>query len=149
MSDDYREARLRFAYIFPEFARPDFKLPKKEAVKKGNEPMDEELFTKETIKRLTEPQITTPRNSEYYKALVEDIETYTEHALKLQLAMIRAESQLENAKRRHRKADSRIAKASQQWAEADRAVDEARAKLEKHLGIVRKTYVTLRGGPHE
>ena len=149
MSDDYSEARLRFAYIFPEFARPDFRLPSEESLKKGNEPMDEELFTEEAIKRLTEPEGAAPRNSEYYKALVVDIETYTEHALKLQLAVVEAESNLAKAKRRHRKADLRLAKASKQWSEADKAEDDARAKLEKHLNVVRRTHVTLRGGCHE
>ena len=77
------EARkdLRFEYLIPEFARPDFKLPSEEdkerewaiigtifqgsklidpekvkAHMKGNKPMDEELFTKEIFKRLTEPE---------------------------------------------------------------------------------------------
>ena len=149
MSDDYSEARLRFAYIFPEFARPDFRLPSEESLKKGNEPMDEELFTEEAIKRLTEPEGDAPRSPEYNQTLVVDIETYTEHALKLQLAVVEAESNLAKAKRRHRKADLRLAKASKQWSEADKAEDDARAKLEKHLGIVRGTHVTLRGGPHE
>ena len=99
---------------------------------KGNEPMDEELFTEETVKRLTEPEGAAPRNSKYYNALVVDIETYTEHALGLQLAIIAAESQLENASQKLRKAAT--------------AVDDARDRLEKHLNTIRETYVTLRGG---
>ena len=95
--------------------------------KKGNETMDEELFT----------------------TLVVDIETYTNHALKLQMAVIEAESKLAKAKRRHRKADLRLAKASRQWSEADKAEDDARAKLQEHLDSVRKTHVTLRGIHHE
>ena len=175
MSDDPRGLEhLRFEYIIPEFARPDFKLPSEEdkerewaiigtifqgyklidpekvkAHMKGNEPMDEELFTEEAAKRLTEPEGAAPRNSEYYETLVVDIETYTNHALKLQTAVIEAESKLAKAKRRHRKADLRLAKASQQWSEADRALDDARAMLEKHLNLIRKTHVTLRKGRHE
>ena len=117
--------------------------------KKGNETMDEELFTEETVARLTIPEGASPRNSEYYESLVVDIETYTNHALKLQMAVIEAESKLAKAKRRHRKADLRLAKASQQWSEADRALDDARAMLEKHLNLIRKTHVTLRKGRHE
>ena len=64
MSDDYSEARLRFAYIFPEFARPDFRLPSEESLKKGNEPMDEELFTEETVKRLSRIWKTRSRSTE-------------------------------------------------------------------------------------
>ena len=111
--------------------------------------MDEELFTEEAIKRLTIPEGASPRNSEYYESLVVDIETYTNHALKLQMAVIEAESKLAKAKRRQRKADLRLAKAIQQWGEADKAKDDARAKLQEHLDIVRKTHATLRGGHRE
>lgn len=89
--------------------------------KKGNKPMDEELFTEEAIKRLTEPEGAAPRNSEYYESMVVDIETYTNHALKLQMAVVEAEA----------------------------ALDDARAKLQEHLDIIRKTHVTLRRGRHE
>ena len=136
MSEDPRGLEhLRFEYLIPEFARPDFKLPGEAPVKKGNEPMDEELFTEETINRLTEPEGAAPRNAEYYEALVVDIFTYTEHALKLQLAVVVAESYLEHAKQKRR--------------EAATALDDARAKLENHLNTVRGTHVTLRGGLHE
>ena len=111
--------------------------------------MDEELFTEETVARLTIPEGASPRNSEYYESLVVDIETYTNHALELQMAVIEAESKLAKAKRRHRKADLRLAKASRQWSEADKAEDDARAKLREHLDSVRKTHVTLRGIHHE
>ena len=166
----------RFEYLIPELARADFKLPGEEEPKKefgwaelkallagsrlsnakndeadtkGNEPMDEELFTEEAVNRLTEPEGASPRNSEYYETLVVDIETYTKHALELQMAIVEAETNLENAKRRHRKADSRLVKASRQWSEADRALDDARAKLKEHLELVRKTHVTLRGTRYE
>ena len=149
MSDDYIEARLRFAYIFPEFARPDFRLPSEESLKKGNEPMDEEFFTEETIKRLTEPEGAAPRNSEYYTSMVVDIETYTEHALKLQLAIVEAESQLENARQKHLEVVSHLKDLLEKRRKAATAVDDARVKLEEHLNVVRKTHVTLRGGSHE
>ena len=158
MSDDYSEARLRFEYLIPEFARPDFRLPgeedpKKEGDKelewavigtlfagsrlinadnnkadtKGNKPMDEELFTEETIKRLTEPEGAAPRNSEYYKSMVVDIETYTEHALKLQLAIVEAESQLENARQKHLEVVSHLKDLLEKRRKAATAVDDARA----------------------
>ena len=165
MCEDPRVLKdLRFEYLTPEFARPDFKLPSEEdkecewaiigtifqgsklidpekvkAHMKGNEPMDEVIFDEETIKRLTEPE----------GAATRDIETYTKHALKLQLAIAAAESQLENAKKKHRKAAERLKDASQQWAEADKALDEARAKLDNHLDAVREKYATLRGGHRE
>ena len=50
---------------------------------KGNKPMDEELFTEETIKRLTEPEGAVPRDSEYYETLIANIE----HILKWQSAI--------------------------------------------------------------
>ena len=103
--------------------------------KKGNETMDEELFTEETIKRLTEPEGAAPRNAEYYESLVVDIETYTNHALELQMAVVVAEAALDDA--------------CQQQREAKAALDDARAKLREHLDSVRKTHVTLRKGPHE
>ena len=103
--------------------------------KKGNEPMDEELFTEEAINRLTIPEGASPRNSEYYESLVVDIETYTNHALKLQMAIVVAEAALDDA--------------CQQQREAKAALDDAKAKLQEHLDIVRKTHVTLRGGRHE
>lgn len=108
---------------------------KVKADKKGNKPMDEEFFTEETVNRLTIPEGASPRNSEYYESLVVDIETYTEHALKLQMAVFEAESQLEDACQKQR--------------EAETAVDDARAKLREHLNIIRGTHVTLRGGRHE
>ena len=132
MSDDYSEARLRFACIFPEFARPDFRLP-----------------SEETIKRLAEPEGAAPRNSEYYKSLVVDIESYTKHALKLQLAIIEAESQLENARQKHLEVVSHLKDLLEKRRKAATAVDDARVKLEEHLNVVRETYVTLRGGCHE
>ena len=116
---------------------------------KGNEPMDEELFTEETIKRLTEPEGAAPRNSEYDKTLVVDIETYTKHALGLQLAIVEAETNLANAKQKHREAEARVQDASLQWLKAATTLHAARVKLEKHLNIIRKSHVTLRGGPHE
>lgn len=97
--------------------------------------MDEELFPEETIKRLTEPEGASPRNSKYYESMVVDIEAYTEHALKLQMAVVVAESQLEDAYQKQR--------------EAETAVDDARAKLLEHLNSIRGTHVTLRGGRHE
>ena len=103
--------------------------------KKGNETMDEELFTEEAINRLTIPEGASPRNSEYYESLVVDIETYTNHALKLQRAIIAAEDALDDA--------------CQQQREAKAALDDARAKLQEHLDIIRKTHVTLRKGRHE
>ena len=103
--------------------------------KKGNEPMDEELFTEETVARLTIPEGASPRNSEYYESLVVDIETYTNHALKLQMAIVVAEAALDDA--------------CQQQREAKAALDDAKAKLQEHLDIVRKTHVTLRKGRHE
>ena len=151
---------LSFEYLTPEFARPDFKLPSEEdkerewaiigaifqgyklidpekvkAHMKGNEPMDEELFTKETIKRLTIPEGASPKNSEHYETLVVDIKTYTMQALKLQRAVILAEDALEDA--------------CQKQQEAATAVDDARAKLREHLDAVCETHVTLRKGPHE
>ena len=103
--------------------------------KKGNKPMDEELFTEETIKRLTIPEGASPKNSEYYETLVVDIETYTNHALKLQMAVVAAEDALDDAFQKRR--------------EAKAALDDARAKLQEHLNLIRKTHVTLRGGRHE
>ena len=103
--------------------------------KKGNETMDEELFTEEAINRLTIPEGASPRNSEYYESLVVDIETYTNHALKLQMAIVVAEAALDDA--------------CQQQREAKAALDDARAKLQEHLDIIRKTHVTLRKGRHE
>ena len=97
--------------------------------------MDEELFTEEAINRLTIPEGASPRNSEYYESLVVDIETYTNHALKLQMAIVVAEAALDDA--------------CQQQREAKAALDDAKAKLQEHLDIVRKTHVTLRGGRHE
>ena len=153
---------LRFEYLTPEFARPDFKLPSEEnpvmehewamirtlfavprlidvekvnADTKGNKTMDEELFTEETVKRLTEPEGAATRNSEYYEILVVDIENYTMQALKLQRAVILAEDALEDA--------------CQKRQEAATAVDDARAKLREHLDAVRETHVTLRGGHRE
>ena len=103
--------------------------------KKGNETMDEELFTEEAINRLTIPEGASPRNSEYYESLVVDIETYTNHALKLQMAIVEAGAALDDA--------------CQQRREAKAALDDARAKLQEHLDIIRKTHVTLRKGRHE
>ena len=141
---------LRFEYLIPEFARPDFKIPSEEdPIEKGNEPMDEELFTEETIKRLTEPEGAAPRNSEHYETLVVDIETYTKHALKLQMAIIEADSKLAKATRKHQKASARVREASKQWDEADAALDDAMDELKKHLDIIRDTHVTLRKVPHE
>ena len=71
-------------YVSVEIDDDDFKLAKEEAEKKvkadtkGNKLMDEELFTEETIKRLTEPEGAAPRN---YESMVVDIETYTNHTL--------------------------------------------------------------------
>ena len=167
---------LRFEYLIPEFAHPDFKLPSEEnpvmehewttigtlfagrrlidpekvkADTKGNETMDEELFTEETIKRLTEPEGAAPRNSEHYETLVVDIETYTKHALKLQLAIIEADSKLAKATRKHQKASARVREASKQWDEAEAALDDAMDEFKKHLDIIRDTHVTLRKGRHE
>ena len=116
---------------------------------KGNETMDEELFTEETIKRLTEPEGAAPRNSEHYETLVLDIETYTKHALKLQLAIIEADSKLAKATRKHQKASARVREASKEWDEANAALDDAMDEFKKHLDIIRDTHVTLRKVPHE
>ena len=97
--------------------------------------MDEELFTEEAINRLTIPEGASPRNSEYYESLVVDIETYTNHALKLQMAVVVAKDALDDA--------------CQQQREAKAALDDAKTKLQEHLNIIRKTHVTLRGGRHE
>ena len=141
---------LRFEYLIPEFVRPDFKIPSEEdPIEKGNEPMDEELFTEETIKRLTEPEGAAPRNSEYYETLVVDIETYTNHALKLQMAVIEAETQLENARQKYREVESHLNDLAMQRREDAIVVKNARAKLQEHLDSVRKTHVTLRKGRHE
>lgn len=86
--------------------------------------MDEELFTEEAINRLTE-----------YARIVVDIKTYTMDALKLQMAVIVAEDALDDA--------------CQQQREAKAALDDAKAKLQEHLDIIRKTHVTLRKGRHE
>ena len=102
---------------------------------KGNEPMDEELFTEEAIKRLTEPEGADPRNSEHYTSMVVDIETYTEHALQLQLAIVEAESQLENAEQKHREAAANVYDARMKRREAATVLSDARAKLEKHLNL--------------
>ena len=175
MSDDLRGLEdLHFEYLIPEFARPDFKLPSEEdkvrawvmigklfaggrlidakkvnADTKGNETMDEELFTEETINRLTIPEGASPRNAEYYESLVVDIETYTNHALKLQMAIIEAETQLESARQKHREVESHLNDLAKQRREAAIAVKNARAKLQEHLDIIRKTHVTLRKGRHE
>lgn len=100
--------------------------------KKVNKTMDEELFGEEVIDRLTIPEGASPRNSEHYETLVVDIETYTKHALKLQTAIVAAEDALDDACRQQR--------------EAKAALDNARAKLQEHLDLIRNTHVTLRGG---
>ena len=97
--------------------------------------MDEELFTKEAVKRLTELEGASPKSSECYETMVVDIETYTMQALKLQRAVIAAEDALDDA--------------CQQQREAKAALDDARAKLREHLDAIRGTRVTLRKGPHE
>ena len=151
MSEALAEATMRFQktrfYLHCWALTPEeTQVLQKMLEKKGNETMDEELFTEEAINRLTEPEGASPRNAEYYESLVVDIETYTNHALELQMAVIEAASKLAKAKRRHRKADLRLAKASRQRSEADKAEDDARAKLQEYLDIVRKTHVTLRKG---
>ena len=116
---------------------------------KGNKPMDEEFFTEEAIKRLTEPEGAAPRNSEYYESLVVDIETYTNHALKLQMVIVEAEAALDDARRKHREVESHLNDLAMHRREAAIAVKNAKAKLQEHLDSVRKTHVTLRGGRHE
>lgn len=78
-----------------------------------------------------------------------DIETYTNHALKLQMAIIEAETQLENARQKHREVESHLNDLAKQRREAATAVKNARAELQEHLDSVRKTHVTLRKGRHE
>ena len=140
MSEALAEAAMRFQkarfYLHCWALTPEeTQVLQKMLEKKGNETMDEELFTEEAINRLTIPEGASPRNSEYYESLVVDIETYTNHALKLQRAVIEAESQLEDACQKQR--------------EAETAVNDARAKLREHLSLIRGTHVTLRGGRHE
>ena len=119
---------LRFEYLIPEFARHDFKIPSEEdPIEKGNEPM----------------------GSEHYETLVLDIETYTKHALKLQMAIIEADSKLAKATRKHQKASARVREASKEWDEAEAALDDAMDEFKKHLDIIRNTHVTLRKGSHE
>ena len=140
MSEALAEAAMRFQkarfYLHCWALTPEETQVLQEMLeKKGNEPMDEELFTEETVARLTIPEGASPRNSEYYESLVVDIETYTNHALKLQMAIVVAEAALDDA--------------CQQQREAKAALDDARAKLQEHLDIIRKTHVTLRKGRHE
>ena len=111
--------------------------------------MDEELFTEEAIKRLTEPEGAAPRNPEYYESLVVDIETYTNHALKLQMAVIEAEAALDDARQKHREVESHLNDLAMQRREDAIVVKNARAKVQEHLDSVRKTHVTLRKGRHE
>ena len=89
------------------------------------------------------------REPEHYETLVVDIETYTKHALKLQMAIIEADSKLAKATRKHQKASARVREASKEWDEADAALDNAMEEFKKHLDIIRDTHVTLRKGPHE
>ena len=140
MSEALAEAAMRFQkarfYLHCWALTPEeTQVLQKMLEKKGNETMDEELFTEEAINRLTEPEGAAPRNAEYYESLVVDIETYTNHALKLQMAIVVAEAALDDA--------------CQQQREAKAALDDARAKLREHLDAVRKTHVTLRGIHHE
>ena len=92
---------------------------------KGNDPMDEEFLTEETIERLTE------------------------HDLKLQLAMIEAETHLANAKQKHRESEACLQDASQQWGKAVAALADSRVKLAERLGIVRTTHVSSRDCRHK
>ena len=140
MSEALAEAAMRFQkarfYLHCWALTPEETQVLQEMLeKKGNETMDEELFTEEAINRLTIPEGAAPRNAEYYETLVVDIETYTNHALKLQMAVVVAEAALDDA--------------CQQQREAKAALDDARAKLQEHLDIIRKTHVTLRKGRHE
>ena len=140
MSETLAEAAMRFQkarfYLHCWALTPEETQVLQEMLeKKGNETMDEELFTEEAINRLTIPEGASPRNSEYYESLVVDIETYTNHALKLQMAIVVAEAALDDA--------------CQQQREAKAALDDARAKLREHLDAVRETQVTLRGIHHE
>ena len=63
--------------------------------------------------------------------------------------VVEAESQLENARQKHLEVVSHLKDLLEKRRKAATAVDDARAKLEKHLNIIRKTHVTLRGGCHE
>ena len=142
---EHEWAMIRTLFVGPQLIDDE----KVNADTKGNKPVDEELFTEETIKRLTEPEGAAPRNSEHYETLVLDIETYTKHALKLQLAIIEADSKLAKATRKHQKASARVREASKEWDEAEAALDDAMDEFKKRLDIIRDTHVTLRKGPHE
>lgn len=111
--------------------------------------MDEELFTEETIKRLTEPEGAAPRNSEYYESLVVDIEAYTRQALALRTIVANAESNLDKARDALKAAKGLLDAARKDWSEAEAALDYATTNLQNHLNAVRGTRVTLRGVHHE
>ena len=143
---------LRFEYLIPEFARPDFKLPSEEnpvmehewamirtlfavprlidvekvnADTKGNKPMDEELFKRVEV----------------------DIEKFTRAVLELQVAVIDAEAQLKDSKQQWAEAEKALEVARLRWVDAEDTLEKVRGLLEHHLGSVRGLKVTVPAPP--
>lgn len=93
--------------------------------KKGNKPMDEELFKRVEV----------------------DIEKFTREAMKRQVAVIDAEAQLKDSKQQWAEAEKALEVARLRWVDAEDTLEKARGWLEHHLDSVRGLNVTVPAPP--
>lgn len=93
--------------------------------KKGNKPMDEELFSRVEV----------------------EIEKFTRAAMELQVAVIDAEARLKDAQRRWDDVENTVWPAKQRLHDAEKALEKKRGMLNKHLNWVRGMKVTLPAPP--
>ena len=93
--------------------------------KKGNKPMDEELFKRVEV----------------------SIEKFTRAAMDLQVVVIDAEAQLKDAKQQWAEAEKALEVARLRWVEAEDTLEKARGGLEHHLNSVRGLKVTVPAQP--
>lgn len=130
MSESLAEAAMRFQkarfYLHCWALTPEETQVLQEMLeKKGNKPMDEELFSKVEV----------------------DIDEFTREAMKLQVAVIDAEARLKDAQRRWDDVEKTVWTVKQRLTDAEKALEKARGGLEHHLNSVRGLNVTVPAPP--
>ena len=130
MSESLAEAAMRFQkarfYLHCWALTPEETQVLQEMLeKKGNKPMDEELFSKVEV----------------------DIDEFTREAMKLQVAVIDAEARLKDAQRRWDDVEKTVWPVKQRLTDAEKALEKARGGLEHHLNSVRGLNVTVPAPP--
>ena len=130
MSEALAEAAMRFQkarfYLHCWALTPEETQVLQEMLeKKGNETMDEELFKRVEV----------------------DIEKFTCAAMKLQVDVIDAETQLNDAKQQWAEAEKALEVARLRWVDAEDTLEKARGRLNHHLDSVRGMKVAMPAPP--